>query len=223
MFSQAIAGQILNSNMPSLFPLAYYKNAIIILTRKLRFRIFITSTALIVFATLLIFTHWILDRSDRNSSRITRSRTLVSFSLFSDPKTVENKNFLRQDDSGAGARPPLNILALGGSQTWGARLQNRYDAYPWLIGQPFPDHVDNLATRATGADYPSVCLESMIPRNHIEGQPVYDLVSLVVYQVQNQPPSFTLKRHMLHISPYLYSVLSLTISIDNGRIRYEWY
>ncbi len=191
--------------MPSsLFPNTYDKNVIIIISsRKLQFRSFITFTALIVLATLLCITYWILDqyqsydsiRSDRNSSRITRSRTLISFSPFADPKTVENKNSLRPDDSGAGARPPLNILALGGSQTWGARLQNRYDAYPWLIGQPSPDHVDNLATRATGADYPSVCLESMIPRNHhIEGQPVYDLVS------PPPTPSFTLKRHMLHIS-----------------------
>ncbi len=75
---------------------------------------------------------------------------------------------------------PPNIVAFGGSQTWGAKLQNRFDAYPWLIGQSFPDHVDNLATRATGADYPSVCLETMIPRNHAGGQPVYDLVSSVV-------------------------------------------
>jgi len=58
---------------------------------------------------------------------------------------------------------PMNILAFGGSVTWGATLENRYDAYPWLIGTPYVDHVDNMAMRATGADYPSLCLESIIP------------------------------------------------------------
>jgi CheY-like chemotaxis protein len=58
---------------------------------------------------------------------------------------------------------PINVLAFGGSVTWGATLENRHDAYPWLIGTPYVDHVDNMAMRATGADYPSLCLESIIP------------------------------------------------------------
>lgn len=187
--------------------------------RKIRLRIFNIITAIIVLASLSFFTSWILDRFQSYYSirrgrdgRVTRGRSLASFTQFSDPKTVENKKFSRLDNSGT--RAPLNILALGGSQTWGARLNNRHDAYPWLIGQPFPDHVDNLATRATGADYPSVCLESMIPRNHvIEGQPVYDLVSVVIlahqtlhYQRQNQLPCC--------ICP---------LSIDYCRVCYEWY
>jgi len=58
---------------------------------------------------------------------------------------------------------PLNILALGGSVTWGAAISNRYDAYPYLIGNLHPDsRVDNLAIRATGASYPASCIQSMI-------------------------------------------------------------
>jgi hypothetical protein len=183
--------------------------------RKIRLRILITAVSSL--ASLSFFTSWILDQFQSYYSirkgrdgRVARGRSLASFSQFSDPKTVENKKFSRVDDSGA--RPPLNILALGGSQTWGARLKNRYDAYPWLIGQPFPDHVDNLATRATGADYPSVCLESMIPRNHAaEGQPVYDLVSGVILAHQ----TLTLSRsEPTPICP---------LSIDYCRICYEWY
>jgi len=58
---------------------------------------------------------------------------------------------------------PINILAFGGSVTWGSTLEDRYRAYPYMMGAPHIDHVDNMAMRATGADYPSLCLESIIP------------------------------------------------------------
>jgi hypothetical protein len=59
---------------------------------------------------------------------------------------------------------PIRILAFGGSVTWGATLENRHtQAYPWLLGGDLSvDYVDNEAMRATGADYPSLCLESII-------------------------------------------------------------
>lgn len=95
-------------------------------------------------------------------------RQLLRFetNFFFDPKTVEIKNYNYER--------PIQILALGGSVTWGATLSNRYDAYPWLLGkaynrnqQPSDEdyyklYVDNLAMRATGADYPSLCLESIV-------------------------------------------------------------
>lgn len=172
--------------MPLLLPLASFSS------RKSRIRK-LRNTALL-FVAILVFTHWILDRDEEesgtrrssiSSSNTKSHRSLASFPLFSDPKTVVNKNYVAQHPAESNNNNdkevrPLNIVAFGGSQTWGAKLQNRFDAYPWLIGQSFPDHVDNLATRATGADYPSVCLETMIPRNHAGGQPVYDLVSSVV-------------------------------------------
>lgn len=68
---------------------------------------------------------------------------------------------------------PINILSFGGSVTWGATLEDRHGAYPWLIGTPYIDHVDNMAMRATGADYPSICLESIIPDS---GTKNYDVI-----------------------------------------------
>jgi hypothetical protein len=65
--------------------------------------------------------------------------------------------------TGAQIPRPINILAFGGSVTWGATLEDRHLAYPWMLGTPYVDHVDNMAMRATGADYPSLCLESIIP------------------------------------------------------------
>jgi hypothetical protein len=59
---------------------------------------------------------------------------------------------------------PINILAFGGSVTWGSTLDDRNQAFPSLMGAPHHvDHVDNMAMRATGADYPSLCLQSIIP------------------------------------------------------------
>jgi len=52
---------------------------------------------------------------------------------------------------------PIRILALGGSNTWGAFIPDRYRAYPWLIEEAFngalssKEYVDNIAMRATGA------------------------------------------------------------------------
>lgn len=52
---------------------------------------------------------------------------------------------------------PIHILALGGSNTWGAFIPDRYRAYPWLIEEAFngalssKEYVDNIAMRATGA------------------------------------------------------------------------
>ena len=39
---------------------------------------------------------------------------------------------------------PLSILALGGSVTWGATLEDRMAAYPWKVGQALGTytHVD---------------------------------------------------------------------------------
>ena len=71
---------------------------------------------------------------------------------------------------------PINILALGGSNTWGAEIRDRMDAYPFLIGAPFTSgNVDNMAMRATGADYPSVCLETIVPDS---GTKNYDVILL---------------------------------------------
>ncbi len=52
---------------------------------------------------------------------------------------------------------PIRILALGGSNTWGAFIPDRYRAYPWLVEEAFngvlssKENVDNVAMRATGA------------------------------------------------------------------------
>lgn len=68
--------------------------------------------------------------------------------------------------SPAHLRRPINILALGGSVTWGATLHDRYkEAYPWLIGSPYVDYVDNFAMppETMGVYYSYVCLQSIIP------------------------------------------------------------
>jgi hypothetical protein len=73
---------------------------------------------------------------------------------------------------------PLSILSLGGSVTWGATLEDRTKAYPWMVGNAFGGaHVDNLAFRATGADFPSLCIESLIEEAG-SAERSYDLVSV---------------------------------------------
>jgi hypothetical protein len=72
----------------------------------------------------------------------------------------------------------LSILSLGGSVTWGATLEDRFKAYPWLVGHALGGaHVDNLAMRATGADFPVICIESQINDLASFDERKYDLVS----------------------------------------------
>jgi hypothetical protein len=115
-------------------------------------------------------------------------RELHLLSLFGDPKSVTQKiNPTTGTDSsntftagGVGADDnndgvwrypmnsdslprPMNILALGGSNTWGVTLNDRYQqAYPYLIGYPFLDNVHNLAMVEMGATYASMCLQSIL-------------------------------------------------------------
>ena len=63
---------------------------------------------------------------------------------------------------------PLYVLSLGGSVTWGSQLGDRSLAYPALLSKLLPgtSFTTNIAMRATGSDYASMCLQSMI----IDGQ-----------------------------------------------------
>ena len=59
--------------------------------------------------------------------------------------------------------PSLNVLSLGGSTTYGYPLKKREtEAYPYLIGPSQNSVVINLAVRATGSDYASQCIQSMV-------------------------------------------------------------
>jgi hypothetical protein len=91
------------------------------------------------------------------------------------PHTNENPDTVVSGDAPASR---LSILSLGGSVTWGATLEDRFKAYPWLVGHALGGaHVDNLAMRATGADFPAICIESQINEVPSSDERKYDLVS----------------------------------------------
>jgi hypothetical protein len=85
------------------------------------------------------------------------SRGLTSLLLqLPDPKSVVNKSEISghaQRAVGEWKYPlnpetlerPLRILTFGASTTWGASLDNRHQAYPWLLGEPYIDYVDKEA------------------------------------------------------------------------------
>jgi hypothetical protein len=85
----------------------------------------------------------------------------------------------------------LLVLSFGSSQTWGAGLEHpRHQAYPFLLGEP-GGHVVNVALRATGADYPSVCLQSMIPDSDWMN---FDVITLEFHPCGDNSFEFLLKR-----------------------------
>ena len=106
----------------------------------------------------------------------------LSVGDFSDPKTVEVKDNVSPTEI-QGAPPmteynfprPIDILALGGSMTWAGFLEDKFSSYPWLVGWPNYDHVDNLAIPEMGTPYWALCLESLIPDSDVKN---YDVILL---------------------------------------------
>jgi len=113
-------------------------------------------------------------------------RHLSLLTRYSDPRTVKVKTANNDESSKideGGSPRPLKILAFGGSVTWGAKLSNRFEqSYPMLLGAPYFDHVDNFSIRATGADYPSLCLNSILSESPLmmamDEEESYDLILL---------------------------------------------
>jgi len=66
-------------------------------------------------------------------------------------------------------RGTLRIAAFGSSNMWGAGLDNRFDALPYLLS----NEVDNYALFAAGPNYPSVCTQSIVGNDD-----VYDVILL---------------------------------------------
>lgn len=67
-----------------------------------------------------------------------------------------------------------NILTLGGSTTWGATIPDRIiNSYPSILGKR-PNRVKNAAIRATGAGYPSYCVETIVGEENEQ----YDIILL---------------------------------------------
>jgi len=74
-----------------------------------------------------------------------------------------------------------HILTLGGSTTWGSKLENRESAYPYLLPKLLGPtwKVSNLAVRATDASYASQCIESMVREGATENKdPEFDVIVL---------------------------------------------
>mmetsp|Transcript_21749 Transcript_21749/g.31228 ORF Transcript_21749/g.31228 Transcript_21749/m.31228 type:complete len:434 (+) Transcript_21749:18-1319(+) len=63
----------------------------------------------------------------------------------------------------------FRIATFGSAQTWGAGMDSRYGAYPYLLS----NEVDNYAFFSAGPNYPSVCTESLIGDDHL-----YDVIVL---------------------------------------------
>eukprot|EP01083_Nonionella_stella_P048732 130112_1 len=62
----------------------------------------------------------------------------------------------------------LRILTLGGYVTWGAGIDERTNAYPFLLAEDHDHIVTNVAIRATGSDYPAQCISSMLRKKEAE-------------------------------------------------------
>jgi hypothetical protein len=145
------------------------------------------SILLSIFASKVVAQNRFLRDADR---ALEQSVTLL------DPKTVVVKTEAEQTVWRYPLAPEtlmrrLLVLSFGSSHTWGAGLRYpQSQAYPFLLGEP-GGHVVNVALRATGADYPSVCLQSMIPHSDWMN---FDVITLEFRSCGDNSFEFLLKR-----------------------------
>lgn len=103
----------------------------------------------------------------------------------SETDTSKNDNSMWRYPMKEGSLPrPINLLALGGSNTLGVTLKSQYDAYPYLIASPFLDHVHNVAMVEMGATYASMCLQSILSSSKASN---YDVILLEYIQTEGFP------------------------------------
>ena len=70
-------------------------------------------------------------------------------------------------------RRQLNILALGGSKTYGSGVLDS-ETYVHQLGKLLNATSDNLGIPASGSEYPSSCIQSMLRDYHHHGTTVND-------------------------------------------------
>ena len=78
------------------------------------------------------------------------------------------------DDPHARDGRPLNILALGGSVTWGSALADRRHAYPFRLQDDKGHKVTNAAIPATDSAYAAHCITSILRAEEEDETSVYD-------------------------------------------------
>ena len=79
--------------------------------------------------------------------------------IYKFPNQYNNGSY-RATDSKVSKSRSIRILSLGGSITYGSKLESRQKSYPYGIFKEAI--VANIAMRATGPEYSSKCIQSMV-------------------------------------------------------------
>lgn len=132
------------------------------------------------------------------AAKSVRRRDLEALKDLSDPRSVElksteNLRAIPFEGKNPEHTRPLRILAVGTSFTWAHGIPDRKQAYPYQI-TTHPEFVDNIALPATGADYPAICIESMIPKTEDGRERIYDMIILEFSENQTDGLKFLVKR-----------------------------
>ena len=114
------------------------------------------------------------------------------------------------------------ILAFGTSRAWGSGLKDRHNAYPFLLSP----NVSNLAIRATGCEYPSLCTMSML-----ESDTNYDVILIEYNHVSSNSEAKHFRRLALRLrhrfpnatiifiyawSPFEYTITTTMSASEHG-------
>jgi len=141
------------------------------------------------------------DQQHQQQHSVRRLSLLGKLIGYGDPKNVEVKGGNPPimpwvyPMTHANLPRPIQILALGGDVTWGSTLADGFsEAYPWLVGSPNVNHVDNFALPIEmGAYYSSICLESILSPINDEKKN-YDVILLDFISSELEGFSWLLQR-----------------------------
>ena len=136
--------------------------------------------------------------------------------------SIFRRNARSLKEEGVHAVSGHRFLAFGTSRAWGAGLRDRHDAYPFLLSP----NVSNLAIRATGCEYPSLCTMSMVGNdnhydvilieyNHVASHNEAKHFRRLAMRLRHRFPSAT----MIFIyawSPFEYTTTTTSIADQHG-------
>ena len=86
----------------------------------------------------------------------------------------DNDNTISSSDNTEIDLSHLRYLTLGASATYGVTLPDRTTGYPYQLSP----NVTNLAIRASGPNYPSICAQTMIDNDNDNDDNIYDVIIL---------------------------------------------
>lgn len=151
------------------------------------------------------------------------SVNLVRSNIDSNGFKRKKRDIIRDDDM-----RKYNVLTLGGSVTWGEKLESKEKtAYPNILHAMGKHRVTNISIRASSPFYPSLCIQSILEQHSDEDSFDFDVI-LLEFSLANLRGIDTLVKRLQYRFPnavfvyvHLYTLRAVTL-VYGGSGELQW-